>query len=174
MSRCKGRTPAFVYCHSIRDPKFDRPAQECTKVVKRVCPQPSNVAIVTTHWDEPGSRSYGTQMSRQKQLKRDVLKKMIEKGNEIHQTDDSPTAANDIIRSLLQNEVRVRRIREEVEEATKRLGSEDKAVKEAKGKRLIEAANQQKLSDLEAEIKILNSYEVQSKIHWNFFSSLRR
>jgi hypothetical protein len=158
-----------VYCHSIRDPRFDRPAQESSKVVKEVSGRPSNVAIVTTHWDNPGSRSYGAQLSRQEQLREDILKKWIDKGNEIHQTDDSPTGARDIIHSLLQNEMRVRSIREEVEEIG---GHEEKAVRRAKDirkQRLACVLTPRERSDIEAEIRILNSYGVDSKIHWNFF-----
>jgi hypothetical protein len=158
-----------VYCYSIRDPRFDRSSQESSKIVREIVGQSSNVAIVTTHWDDPGSRSYGAQLSRQEQLKEDLLRKWIDKGNEIYQTDDSSTAARDIIRSLLQNQARVRRIREEVEAIG---GFEEKAVRKAKEirkQRLVRVKTSRERLDVEAEIRILNSYEVPSKIHWNIF-----
>ncbi|PVG00608.1 P-loop containing nucleoside triphosphate hydrolase protein [Serendipita vermifera] len=173
---CKGRQPAFVCCHSIRDPRFDRLAKDSYKAVKDVCGQPSNVAIVTTHWDREESRTYQAQRHRHEKLREDVLKKWIDKGNEIHQSDDSPAAAREIVFSLLQNEVRVRRVKEEIDQEKKNGLTHEKAVQIAQDNRKARLKRRtlspSDRSEVEAEVRILNSYEV--KNHWSLsFFSLR-
>ncbi|CAG8643781.1 2155_t:CDS:2 [Acaulospora colombiana] len=160
----------------IRDPRFDRLAKDSYRAVQDVCGQPSNVAIVTTHWDREESRTYQAQKSRHEKLREDVLKKWIDKGNEIHQSDDSPSAAKEIVVSLLQNEVRVRRIREEIVQEERRGRSHEKAVQTARDNRKARLKRQSlspmDRSEVEAEVRILNSYGVKS--HWSLsFFSLR-
>ncbi|PVG00609.1 P-loop containing nucleoside triphosphate hydrolase protein [Serendipita vermifera] len=172
---CQTRSPAFICCHSIRDPKIDRTTRDCFRVMQQVCGRPANVAIVTTHWDPPGTRAHQMQLRRQKQLREGKLKDWI-KGNEVYQTDDTPAIARLITCSLLENEVRMRKIRQDIRKERAKGRSHEKAVqivkKRCERRRKASGTPKEERLKIEAELKILESYGVSSKRPWilTFFS----
>jgi hypothetical protein len=140
-------------------------------MVQGVCGRPANVAIVTTHWVSNEDEDFEQQMSRQRQLQEEVWKDWVKKGREIHQTDDTTTAAYEILHSLLAHEVRVRQIKVEVDkQITEQKGKQDEAVRVV-GEKLQARSRSQNLSEkerreIEASLKVLNSYDVSLKRSW--------
>ncbi|PVG00607.1 hypothetical protein CPB86DRAFT_824200 [Serendipita vermifera] len=178
------RWPAFIYCHNIQSPRYDRTRRDCFEVVQElfsqpdeegVCGQPVNVAILTTHWDDEGARSFREQMHRHVEFRDKVWAKWIKRGRRFHRTDDTTAAAKDIVRSLLQNETMVRRVREEIEQECK-----TNYRSYADSVRFLEKVLERRLKgfefpdqrlEIEAKLRILKSCEVPPKGPWPISST---
>jgi hypothetical protein len=178
------RWPAFIYCHNIQNPRYDRTRSDCFEVVQElftqpdhenICSQPVAVAIVTTHWDNEGTRSYAGQMNRNLEFRDKVWAKWLRRGRCLHRSKDTTIAARDIVHSLFQSEKMVRRVREEIyQECRTNFCSYADSV------RYLEKMVEPRLKgfefldqrlELEAKLRILKSCEVPSKRLWPISST---
>jgi hypothetical protein len=68
--------------------------------------RPTKVAIVTTHWNEPGTKNYPKEESRYAEFEQGLRAEWIDIGRLLCRADNSPETAKEIIRSLLRSEVK--------------------------------------------------------------------
>jgi hypothetical protein len=178
------RWPAFIYCHNIQSPRYDRTRRDCFEVVQElftqpdrenICNQPVAVAIVTTHWDDERTKACERQMDRHREFQDEVWAKWLRRGRCLHRSNDTTSAARDIVRSLFQSEKMVRRVREEIDQECKtNFRSYVDSI------RYLEKMMERRLKgfefldqrlELEAKLRILKSCEVPSKRLWPISST---
>jgi hypothetical protein len=138
------------------------------------------MVLVTTHWELGNKVTYRRHESHHQQLEKDEWKDWIEKGRPLHRLEDeTPAAAEEIVRTLFQNEIRLRRIQKELAAQMKREPDQQRAawnLRKGLESQLASSEGGQGL-EVEAEIRLLRSYGTPSHLLVNFtgrFQALRR
>jgi hypothetical protein len=119
------------------------------------------MVFVTTHWELGNKVTYRRHESYHQQLEKDKWKDWIAKGRPLHRLEDeTPAAAEEIVRALFQNEIRLRQIQKELAAQMKHEPDQQKAAwnlrKRLESQRASSEGGQR--LEVEAELRLLRSY----------------
>jgi hypothetical protein len=168
------RLVGILYLHDIADVRYTASAKRSFDLFHNLCGAPANVAIVMTNWHDKGTQYHEKQQRIYGMFEEGPWRRWIQRGEELHQSQDTLEDTKKVMQSLLKNENRVSKVRVRVDDARKRAPRRPRNKKDEW--RVVRAARddleQEKRSpetnspDLEGELRVLRAWEEHIRPSW--------